>query len=140
MKNSAFGLCVAAIIGLCLGMPSTVMAADVWRAPLDPVDESDDAAGNVVVVFRQPNGTDPKGGIIPKGESHIVVVAHGLLPNTEHLVRVRGLTMGGYQAIVTTNNAGILTLQDSMRADVSGFADIFEPDSDGGWIVRLMSP
>ena len=29
MKNSAFGLCVAAIIGLSLGMPSTVIAANV---------------------------------------------------------------------------------------------------------------
>lgn len=136
MKTSAFGLCPVTVMAMCLCLPSTVMAADVWRVPLEPVDESGDAGGNVVVVYRPSN--DPGS----KGESHVVVVAHSLLPDTEHRVfKPATIFNAGYQAIVTSNNAGILTLQDITPGDVTGgIVYIQEPDGASGWITRLVSP
>lgn len=133
MKNTAFGLCVVAGLGICCGMSPAVQAADTWQSSFEPVYASDGAGGHVVVVYK--SSRDPNG----IGESHIVVVAHGLLPNTDHLVRAAGIEVGTYDAIVSTNNAGVLTLQDTSRRRFS-FADIYEPDGEGGWAIRLMTP
>jgi hypothetical protein len=137
MKTSACGLCAVTVMAMCLCLPSTVMAADVWRMPLEPVDENDDAGGNVVVVYKPPADSPST----TPGESHVVVVAHSLLPNTEHLVVVVSPPIDIFEAIVTTNNVGVLTLQDITPGDVTGgIAYIKEPDGAGGWITRLVSP
>lgn len=104
MKITSFGMCALTVIAMCVGMPSVATAADVWRAPLEPVQEGDDAGGHVTIVFARQNAGDE----IPKPDQ-LVVVASGLQPNTPYLVE-----LPGYSEVVTTNEAGILTLHDSL--------------------------
>jgi len=128
MKNSTLGLTVVAAIGLCLNTSSTVKATDVWESQLYPVYEDDDAGGHVTVV----NDSD-------FGGSQIIVVAHGLLPNTEYRVRVSH-TLPVYSAQISTNQAGILTLHDAFGWNATSYAEIREPDGAGEWILRLLTP
>jgi hypothetical protein len=104
MRTFGFGLCAVIVMAMCMGMSSLANAADVWRAPLQPVNEGDDAGGNVTIVFARQNPADE----VPKPDQ-LVVVASGLQPNTPYLVK-----LPDYLEVVTTNEAGILTLHDSL--------------------------
>lgn len=102
MKTFGSGLCALTVMAMCVGMASIATAADVWRASLEPVQEGDDAGGHVTIVLAQQNPADE----VPKPDQ-LVVVASGLQPNTPYKV-----TLLFYKVVVTTNEAGILTLHD----------------------------
>lgn len=129
MRSFAFGLCFVCIIGFCVGTATTTQAAETWQSRLFPVHENDAAGGHVTVVHESEFG----------GGSHIIVVAHGLLPNTEYEVQV-GQLIPVYVVQVSTNHAGILTLQDFFDGNATGYAAIREPDGSGGLIPRLSAP